>query len=56
MDKGFHIVREIGVERLAAGLHACGSGLDRQSFSSEAAAGLHEHIQKVLSYAPKIGQ
>lgn len=45
VDKGFHVVREIGVQCLASGLHTSGSGADSQRFFRKAGAIVHEPLQ-----------
>ena len=45
MDEGFHVVREIGVQCVALGLHTRGSGADSQRFFRKAGAILHVRLQ-----------
>ncbi len=45
VDEGFHVVREVGVQCLAAGLHTSGSGADSQRFFPEADAIMHQRLQ-----------
>lgn len=45
VNKGFHVVREIGVQCLASGLHTSGSAADRQRLFRKAGAIVQKPLQ-----------